>query len=551
MKGRPIRIGKLKSINTKKEEKTENPERAAMDFGIESEPSLENPESARNSIIIGAAIIMVIVTLGYLHDAISLETEHRAEVEFSNYLSKTVFTWKNLEDAAHHLEMESGVDRHMEGSGEAHHADEAEVIIADQDYLSRLIAQVEEREYVKDLFGSLPGIIHVRVGNDTDVRSQKLKEATLTSLLAQFDSSSDWEPVTVGQNALPDGLLVKQTLFEADGHPYLAIEIPFTDQHGSLTFIKCADTISIWSLKALKNVALQAIVMFWLGMWGALILALYVSRRLQRSNAAITESFNALSTAKVDAETANITKTEFLANMSHELRTPLNAILGFSEVMKDEIFGPINNKSYRNYVDDIHLSGTHLLNLINEILEVSKIESGAARLDEVEIDVGEALDVCRVMLVSRAQKQGVEVTYTIADDLPLLFADPTYFKQIALNLISNAIKFNNAKGKVFVEVALDDRGCMKLTVSDNGIGIKKSDMSRVKERFGRAASSSDDSIGGVGLGLTIVRLLSDIHQASFTLESKYGEGTVATVLFPADRLRQPPVIDYAESRMTA
>lgn len=499
---------------------------------VDPEDLLQNPESVRKKILIGAALILSIVTLGYVYDAITSEIKHEADIEFSNFLAKSAFIWNNLNFEVDESRM-------------------ADPGMSEVDVLARMVNHVSEENYVKNLGGSNPTGIHLRIGSHSRTVSHALDQKTLSSLISRHDAFAAWEHVLDGDDGIPNNLIVKKCRMEVGDQTFQIVEIPFAGQLGTLTLVSVTNVDPLIFYRSLKSVALQAIVIFWLGMWGAIILAVFVSRRLKGSNAAISNAFDALNTAKIDAETANKSKSEFLANMSHELRTPMNSVLGFSEVIKNEMLGPIDNDAYRDYADNIHLSGTHLLNLINEILEVSKIEAGAVQLDESEIDVGEALDLCRVMLANRIDKQNVNVSFNIADDLPCLVADPTYFKQIAMNLISNAIKYNRNDGSVMVKVELNEDGGMIFTVKDNGVGIKQSDMSRVKERFGRAASSVANPIGGIGLGLTIVNLLCEKHQAQFTLESAFGKGTLATVIFPSARVHRYSLAECATSRMTA
>ena len=464
---------------------------------------------------------MLIVTLGYLYDAVRLEIEHEAEIEFSNFLAKSALIWKYLEH-------------------EGEEAEKTDPKMPQEALLALLFSNISEENYAKSLGGSRPAVVQLRIGSHSRNDSHTLTQEALASLLSTYASSPSRETVSVTDDVLPKGMSVTKTFLTVDDHDYKVIEVPFLGQQGSLTLFTCANVDPMIFYTSLKSVALQALVMFWLGMWGAVILALFVCRRLKHSNATISNAFEALNSARIEAEAANRSKSEFLANMSHELRTPMNAVLGFSEMMKNEVLGPIQNDFYREYADNIHSSGAHLLKLINEVLEVSKIEAGTVQLNESSFDVAEALGHCRVMLADRIGKHQVNVLFDIADDLPNLYADPKCFKQIAMNLIDNGIKYTRAEGSVTVRAMLDEGGGMVFTIQDNGIGIRKTDISRVKERFGRVASSEVNNAGGIGLGLTIVNLLCELHEAEFTLESAYGKGTLATVVFPAERVLHDP-----------
>ncbi|MBL4906215.1 MAG: PAS domain-containing protein [Sneathiella sp.] len=240
--------------------------------------------------------------------------------------------------------------------------------------------------------------------------------------------------------------------------------------------------------------------------------------------------------AKHTAEMANKSKSEFLANMSHELRTPLNAILGFSDILKAEAFGPLGQKNYLEYAHDINAAGRHLLDVINEILDVAKIEAGQMVLAEKNLDMSFVLDSCHRMVNVRAKDAGVKLKFELAPNLPTLFADETRVKQILNNLLSNAIKFTDPKGTVAVLAKLTEKGQMQIIVKDNGIGIKEAEMKTILSQFGQAQSSYARNHEGTGLGLTLVQLLVDAHDGVFEIESIYGQGTTTTVTFPLTRV---------------
>lgn len=257
----------------------------------------------------------------------------------------------------------------------------------------------------------------------------------------------------------------------------------------------------------------------------------------------LKEAHIALKLAVAEANRANKSKSEFLSNMSHELRTPLNGILGFSEMMKLETLGPLSKEIYGDYVDMINDAGIHLLDIISQILDISRIESGNEELDETRVQVHKALEFSLNNLEQRFSRYNLRVSTNIADDLPDLLVDKTRFEQILTNLISNAIKYNKPDGLVKVETSIDDTGRMAIAVSDSGIGIKEIDINRVQDRFERVQSSITHKTDGIGLGLPIVRLLSKLHRAEFYLESVVGEGTTATVVFPKERVLEYPARD--------
>jgi len=244
----------------------------------------------------------------------------------------------------------------------------------------------------------------------------------------------------------------------------------------------------------------------------------------------------ALWRAKEEADLANRAKSEFLANMSHELRTPLNAIIGFAEVMTTELFGPIGNTKYRGYAQDIHQSGSHLLEIINDILNLSKIEAGKGQLHEEQIEVAVAVDASLRIVKQRAEEGCIRLTRDIEAGLPLLRADERLLKQIFLNLLSNAIKFTPEDGTVTVRAWREPSGELAVSVIDSGIGIAESDIPLALANFGQIEGSLSRKYAGTGLGLPLVRSFAELHGGSLELQSVFGAGTTATVRFPAERM---------------
>jgi len=240
--------------------------------------------------------------------------------------------------------------------------------------------------------------------------------------------------------------------------------------------------------------------------------------------------------ARYRAESANIAKSRFLAQMSHELRTPLNAILGFSEVMKSEIFGPHSVPVYKDYSADIHNSGVHLLNLINEILDLSRIEAGRYELNEEAISLINIVADCHHLLKMRAQSRGIIVHEVFEDDLPRLWADERATRQVVLNLLSNAIKFTPQGGEIWLKVGWTASGGQYMTIKDNGPGIPDEEIAIVLSSFGQGSNSIKSAEQGAGLGLPIAKSLINLHGGSFNLRSKLRIGTEVTVTFPPERV---------------
>lgn len=235
---------------------------------------------------------------------------------------------------------------------------------------------------------------------------------------------------------------------------------------------------------------------------------------------------------RAEAEEANQSKTSFLANMSHELRTPLNAVLGFSEIISQECLGPVGSPRYREYAGDIHSSGTHLLSLINDLLDVAKIESGRMEISPSILQTRECLDSALKFVALRARDHKQELVINIDKDANFLYADERAFRQIVINLVSNSVKFTPEGGRIEVRAHCNAEDEFEIVVSDNGSGIARGEARKVFEPFSQSNNQFDRNAGGTGLGLALVRGLSELHGGRAWIESKEGEGTHAHVTFP-------------------
>ena len=238
------------------------------------------------------------------------------------------------------------------------------------------------------------------------------------------------------------------------------------------------------------------------------------------------------------AERANRTKSEFIATMSHELRTPLNAVIGFSEIMVRETYGPLGHRNYTDYAKDIHESGSHLLQIINDILDISKAEAGNLTLDEGVVDCRELIAASSRLFRPRLQKSELALDLDLPDRLPLLRADARMIKQIMLNLLANAVKFTPPGGRIVIEAVAEHRGLV-ISIRDTGVGIAKADLDRVREPFVQVDSSLSRRHEGTGLGLPLVEIMVRGHGGVFELESEENKGTTARVVFPPERLIWP------------
>jgi two-component system cell cycle sensor histidine kinase PleC len=240
--------------------------------------------------------------------------------------------------------------------------------------------------------------------------------------------------------------------------------------------------------------------------------------------------------ARHRAEAANVAKSRFLAQMSHELRTPLNAILGFSEVMKAEIFGAHTVPVYKEYSADIHNSGVHLLNLINEILDLSRIEAGRYELNEEAVSLVHVVADCHHLLKLRASSRGITIHEVFEQGMPRIWGDERAIRQIVLNLLSNSIKFTPQGGEIWLKVGWTASGGQYLSVKDTGSGIAEDEIPVVLASFGQGSNSIKSAEQGAGLGLPIAKSLIDMHGGTFTLKSKLRIGTEVIVTFPPERV---------------
>jgi two-component system cell cycle sensor histidine kinase PleC len=252
--------------------------------------------------------------------------------------------------------------------------------------------------------------------------------------------------------------------------------------------------------------------------------------------------------ARRRAEEANLAKSRFLASMSHELRTPLNAILGFSEVMSTEVLGPLNNPTYKEYVVDIHTSGEHLLNLINEILDLSRIEAGRYQLNEESVQLIDITDDCIGMVQLRAKAKSIRIIDQFEPEMPALWADEKSIRQVILNLLSNAVKFTPSGGEIVVKAGWTASGGQYVSIKDNGPGIPEEEIPVVLSAFGQGSIAIKSAEQGTGLGLPIVQAILHKHDGQFILKSKLREGTEVIAILPAKRVLQSlPAVEDAQA----
>jgi len=236
---------------------------------------------------------------------------------------------------------------------------------------------------------------------------------------------------------------------------------------------------------------------------------------------------------RFEAETANASKTAFLANMSHELRTPLNAILGFSEIIAQECFGPVGSARYKDYAGDIHSSGAHLLSLINDLLDIAKIEAGRMEISPNPLETRRTFDVALKLAGAKASEKNQHLTIDVDAGCPALFADERALRQILINLVSNAVKFTPEGGRIEVVASAARDGGFQIMVRDNGPGIPREKLDSIFTPFSQVDNRYDRQAGGTGLGLALVRGLAELHGGRAWIESELGAGCAAFVVLPA------------------
>jgi len=256
--------------------------------------------------------------------------------------------------------------------------------------------------------------------------------------------------------------------------------------------------------------------------------------------ARIQTNHDGLRTTCHEAEAANRAKTEFLANMSHELRTPLNAIIGFSEVIKSEMLGSLGVERYRYYAQDIFDSGHHLLVVINDILDISKVEAGEFDLNDEEIDLAEIIEQSLRLVRERAKAQRLDLIVDTDPELPYVLVDQRLIKQSLINLLTNAVKFTPGPGSVCVHSRVEADGTLALSVTDTGVGIAEDDIAKVLLPFTQVESVISRGQQGTGLGLPLAKSFLEVQGGSLEVDSRLGEGTTVTLRLPAERLLARP-----------
>lgn len=331
------------------------------------------------------------------------------------------------------------------------------------------------------------------------------------------ETSTNWFDRQMAYHAAPEGSVVIQT---SAGRWYNLTERE-TNDNGTVLMLSDVTAMKL-AEQDLQNRVLD--------LQAAKLVSDRQSEQLQSLAAQFAE-------AKEEADAASRTKSEFLANMSHELRTPLNAVMGFSEVIKNELFGPVGVEQYKQYADDIYESGAHLLAIINDILDLSKVEAGKFDLNETEVQVPELCRSVIHIVKGRADEAGITLVKRIPENPPYLLADPRSLKQMLLNLMSNAIKFTSAGGTVDLVATIGADGGFRFDIRDTGVGIPAEHFDIVLSPFGQVDTAHARDHQGTGLGLPLVKAFIEMHDGRIELESEVDEGTTVSLFFPPERTR--------------
>ncbi len=397
---------------------------------------------------------------------------------------------------------------------------------------------VEARLFTSPWEGESALVLMLTGVRDRRAAAAKTTDGGLSELRAVLDATADGVVVLGSDRSVLAANRAAETMFgydrgEMTGLPFLSLFAP-DGQRGALDYVNSAPSagegrevggrrrngVAVTLLMSVARIA---------GAGEKLCATFRDISRWKKSEADILN-------AKRQAEIASAAKSDFIAKVSHEIRTPLNAIIGFTEVMMQERFGPIGNDRYRQYLKDIRASGGHLVSLLNDLLDLSKIEAGKLDLNFANVDLNELTQQCVALMQPQANRERIIIRTSLASDLPQVTADPRSVRQIALNLLSNSIKFTGAGGQVIVSTAHNDGGGVVLRVRDTGAGMSEQDIAIALEPFRQLATSARWGSSGSGLGLPLTKALAEANRASFSIRSAVHSGTLVEVAFPGTKL---------------
>lgn len=369
------------------------------------------------------------------------------------------------------------------------------------------------------------------------IRNTDRNEPTLPGLTSQFDARVRKGEIVVElkrpRSANDHRLLGESYVPVMEGETFLgAIEV-FVDMTGRAAELRRQQFIAFGTLLLSLIVAGAAL--------GSVIHKKFranerICQNLEKKTRELARSQERLSVALENADSANRAKAQFLANMSHELRTPLNAIIGFSEAISFELFGPVNNVKYRDYADDISSSGQHLLQLVTDILDFSKVEAGKLELVEKVVALSSLIDVVRTQIRPMAERADVRIVVDLPPMDLHIHGDELRLRQILINLIGNAIRFSPQDAEVSIGILENQTGELEIRIADKGPGINGDDLVKVMEPFQQVGDIMTRTQGGTGLGVPIARALTELHGGNLRYESEPGVGTKAILRLPAERL---------------
>ena len=320
------------------------------------------------------------------------------------------------------------------------------------------------------------------------------------------------------------------------GHPHGILQFSAIGLLLGMVLSGCV-VIVLWILPAhALDTALERVENYRIALEGRIAELEMTRDLLEKQGEELSRTADNLFHAREQERRANRAKSDFLANMSHELRTPLNSIIGFAEMVKLQAIGPVENERYLEYAGHIHSSGKHLLDLINDMLDLAKVESGKLELEEEVVDFGQVYEGCRTLLDHRIIADGLQVSLILPKDPPLLLADRRKILQILFNLLSNAIKHTPRGGRIVSTVFTHPETGFMFSVSDNGVGMASEDIPKALEPFGQVGNPLVKGDIGTGLGLPVTKALVELHGGTLELASQPGLGTTATVKLPASRI---------------
>ncbi len=426
-----------------------------------------------------------------------------------------------------------------------------------QEFGRKMVASMQEIAIVRFSIYTPEGVKFISVDHSTINLSTPDTSQDITG-----DNSKDLRPEVVAASGLVESEIIYDANFRlANGAQKTGTLVRTLIPLTSDSYIKVVDgrpmkvdaVLEIFYDVSIASATLRNFqylgIGFVIGIFAILFITLlYTTRRAEKIIEKQYETNIELASAKSRAETENQAKSQFLANISHELRTPLNAIIGFSEIIKDEVMGPLVNDQYKNYIRDIHGEGVHLLSLINDILDYSKAEAGKLSIESEDVDLKKMIGSCIKTQETRANNAGVQLEKQLPAEQIVIRTDAKKLRQILNNLLSNAVKFTTEKGSVMVTVWHNvSENNVAIEIKDTGIGIAPKDIAKALAPFGQVDSELSRKYEGTGLGLPLTKKFVELLGGEFKLESELNKGTTITVFLPYEASKSAPAMNYNPS----